>query len=367
MLPFNRDRIYKDSEEEKAVKRLLKDLQGNSIVMQLKPPRGITPEGNGNINITFDSGPDLGTDAVTCDSDGDGANDPDTVEAFFMRGAPVSYPDGESVCVKQGGNYLTLHHSGRVDPDEGRGTALFDQFTALNAQRVAQELLSHPKEPVDIRPIALAIAKGCVNANNLTDFAPQAALDAFERHHEMSFDELLEDTREQRGMLPKLKADLQAENLGGDPPFGLIRENDPEKKKPSAETITQQVFRRSKQNFELDKVTECRTDSKIDGCMIDRERKATPTFFETESTTIALFRFFLEPPKVDPTTGMEVDKSGVRVDTWSLSVLGRSQTYTFGDLFFIYINQISDQLRTDAGLDAGGAAGHMRPRTGRCQ
>jgi hypothetical protein len=351
MLPFNRDRIYENSEEEKAVKRLLEDLQGNSIVMELELPRNITRDGNGKITIKFDKfdGGPAGTDAVTCDSDGNGADDPDTVEAFFMRGAPVSYPGNESVCVKQGGNYLTLHHSGRVDPDEGRGTALFDQFTGLNAQRVAQELLRQTK-PVDIRPIALAIAKECVNANNLTDFAPQEALDAFLKYHQrvsqgkvQTFPDLINDTRERRESLPKKKADLQAENLGGAAPFGLIRENDPQKRDPNPETITQQVFRRSKQGFDLDKLTKCMIDGDTDGCMIDRE-----AYGDTEM--IALFRFFLEPPKVDPATGMEVAGSGVRVDTWSLSVVFRFPTYTFGDLFSmfgfmpIYTNQIISEL-----------------------
>jgi hypothetical protein len=310
--------------------------------MRLELPRGITRDGAGNITFTFDGGPDPGPDTVTCD------NEPDTVEAFFTRGPPVSYPGKESVCVKQGGRYLLLHHS-KNDPDEGRGVELFDNFTQYNARRVAQELLDHPKEPVDIRPIALAIAKKCVNADNLNAFAPQAALDAFERYHGvMSFDELLKDTRERRESLPQMKANLQAENLGGASPYGLIRENDPDKKQPDAETITQQVFRRSRQGFELDMLTECRIGGETDGCMIDREIyqriNEQGIIIEDQDKTIAFFRFFLEPPKVDPTTGMEVDDSRVRVDKWSLSVRERSETYTFGDLFFMYIDQITSAL-----------------------
>ena len=101
--------------------------------MRLELPRGI--DVNGNI-ITFDGGPDPGPGTVTCD------NESDTVEAFFTSGPPVSYPDGESVCVKQGGRYLLLHHS-KNDLDEGRGVELFDNFTQYNTRRVAQELLDH--------------------------------------------------------------------------------------------------------------------------------------------------------------------------------------------------------------------------------
>jgi hypothetical protein len=246
-----------------------------------------------------------------------------------MRGALVSYPGQESVCVKQGGQYLRLHHSGKGDAtDEGRGVALFDNFTRYNARRVAQELLDHPKEPVDIRPIALAIAMECVNADNLTNFAPQEALNEFANHHGMSFDALIEDTRERQESLPKEKADLQAENLGGSAPFGLIRENDRQKRDPTPETITQQVFRRSIEGFEPDKVTRCLFDDETDGCMIDRED------YDGQTEMIALFRFFLEPPK------KQVNESRVPVGTWSLSVLSRSRTYTFADLFSIYTNQI---------------------------
>jgi hypothetical protein len=78
-----------------------------------------------------------------------------------------------------------------------------------------------------------------------------------------------------------------------------------------------------------------------------------------DTEMIALFRFFLEPPK------MEVEESRVRVDKWSMSVvccggspLDRSRTYTFGDLFskslpfdslppiMSYIDQITTALTT---------------------
>lgn len=45
--------------------------------------------------------------------------------------------------------------------DEGRGVDLFDNLTPLNAKRIAQDLIEHPRTPVDVRPIALAVARGC--------------------------------------------------------------------------------------------------------------------------------------------------------------------------------------------------------------
>ena len=308
MLPFNRDRIYENSEEEAAIKRLLKEeLRDNPIVKQLELPKGITRNNNGDIIITFDR-EDRGTDTVDV--------------SYSFENNVLSYPGGEGpVPVRQGGRYLRLHHSAKGDStDEGRGVALFDNFTNYNARRVAQDLLDFPKQPVDIRFVSLAIARDCPNLVNHTNYAPQMFLDMFRDYHGMSFNDLIEDTRKRRQSLPQLKANLQAENLGGPDPFGLIRENG---RVPDPVTITQEVFRRSKESFAVDKLTEH---------MIDRET------YGDETTTIALFRFFLEP-------------LGVAVDRWSLSVLnrGRSQTYTFGDLFSRYTTQIESALENALG------------------
>ena len=326
MLPFNRDRIYENSEEAESVKRLLEELKDNPIVKKLELPKGITRDDDNNIKITFDK-EDLGG--------------PDVSVFFRSEGNHVTYPGPNepttgSISVDQGGTYLTLHHSNRDDPDEGRGTALFDNFTEFNRRRVAQELLDHiPKTP-DIRPVALAIARGCVNANNLSNFAAPSFLDMFERHHGKKFPELVNDTRTRRESLPQKKADLQALNLGGDnlacndqfpcENRGLIREN-PGGESPTPETITRQIALRSKEGFQLDKLTKF---------MIDRE--LTPSF-ETENTMIALFRFFLEP-------------LNVAVDKWSMSNATpgrkRNETYTFGDHFSAiaptYTSQIISEL-----------------------
>jgi hypothetical protein len=48
--------------------------------------------------------------------------------------------------------------------------------TTYNARRVAQELVDFPPNPVDIRPVALAIASDCLTAATLGKYAPKAAL-----------------------------------------------------------------------------------------------------------------------------------------------------------------------------------------------
>jgi hypothetical protein len=210
----------------------------------------------------------------------------------------------------------------------GRGVELFDNFSGYHASRVAQELLAFQNSPinpkdVDIRPIALAIADRCVNANNLGDFASETAQKAFLGFHKVSsFDELLMKTSEARHSLPPLKAHLQAENMRG-----LICANrgvPPEEmcaKPPTAEEITQPIALRSApQGFALDKLT---------GFMIDREDYR-------EDETIALFRFFLEP-------------WGVQVGHWSMGAMSGSTRYNFADVFSAlitppYRREIRDRL-----------------------
>jgi hypothetical protein len=66
------------------------------------------------------------------------------------------------------------------------------------------------------------------------------------------------------------------------------------------------------------------------GFMIDIEQYDESTN-PGVNTKIALFRFFLEP-------------LGVPVDKWSMSVRGRSRTYTFADVFSTYTNPIRCEL-----------------------
>jgi cysteine-rich repeat protein len=228
---------------------------------------------------------------------------------------PAMNPDCKQVTdVMQGGAYLTLHHSRNLASDEGRGVALFDQFSGYNARRVAQELIDFLNDPivnprkVDIRPIALAIADRCVTAANLSDFASDTAQAAFRRFHNVSsFDELVTKTNEARHSLPQRKANLQGQNLKG-----LIEAEDLNPILPTPENITREIARRSQEGFPLDTLTKF---------MIDREDYG-------ENTTIALFRFFLEPWRT-----VQVLCEASWVQTWSMGVICRSETYTFADVF----------------------------------
>jgi len=368
MLPFNRDRVYvhtppeEEFAEEKAIKRVFRSVGNDPVAGQLPLPDGITCNGKaGNISICYDK-----TGTLPIQITPGGTPDPvgNVDVAFDVDKNLPSYPGPfVDLTVTQGGNYLVLGPGPGTDADEGRGVALFDQLTLLNAKRVAQELLDHDRSVVDIRPVALAIAKGCTDPSPEDDqqrYAPQDVLATLREYHEKSkivtdllkvnnrfeetdkhiegFSDLVVDTGNRRASLPRAKANLQVRNVRG-----LMEANGDE---PTIEAITQEVFRRSPQVFRPDKVTECTYPDPRggDGCIVDREfdgvdGPGTRTF---SNTKIALFRFFLEPSKV-------------RVGRWSMSVKDRSLTYTFGDQLGggidKYLKEIKETLKAALGTE----------------
>jgi hypothetical protein len=343
-LPFNRDRIYENSEEEEAIERILTNLTDHPIVRHLGYPPGLVedPPGTGSWIVQWDDCNQLPAPQWCKTDTGTG-----TVDVAYGSdpNGDLIYPGPQAVSVKQGGRYLRVTHSGKFgqDPstDEGPAVALFDSFTDYNALRVAQELVDFPTAPVDIRPVALAILSrdaatgdACLpdgNRDTLRKFASKKALRklrAYQRRRDpgiRSFADLLADTRARMERLPKLKADQQAKNMAG-----LIEANGGA---ATPEEITGDIARRSRQMFKLDALT---------GFMVDRELYED----NAETLRIALLRYFLEPV-------------GVAVETWSMSVqsdlepAGRNATYTFGDLFTSkYVPPLQDKLKASLGMSA---------------
>ena len=219
-LPYNRDRIYLGTTptvEQKAMQRLLKTLAADPVTSQLDLPAGITRDCRGDITIM----PDPVADGAPATIGNDANNGVVAVAYDEDAGGNVTYP-GKAVPlnVTQGGKYLTMHSSSKtIISDEGRGVALFDNLSALNSRRVAQELADKfdkevdgagkAVQVVDIRPVALAIAGGgtdgpCkLDGTNLGDYAPQAALDAFLAYQGVkTFAALYADTLTRRQSLP---------------------------------------------------------------------------------------------------------------------------------------------------------------------
>lgn len=172
ILPFNRDRIYKGSQEEEAFIRLLDHLVNDPIIKQLKllEGEGVTRDRNGLTTIKpdgVDSHDAEGAEKTVSYVEKPVSEMDKRLVPEYTGCFPTSGANCKSLPFTRGGDFLTLHHSKKGSTsDEGRGVALFDNFSGFNAQRVAQELLVHPRDPMkeeaDIRPIALAIAENCV-------------------------------------------------------------------------------------------------------------------------------------------------------------------------------------------------------------
>lgn len=316
MVPFNRDRIYQSTVEAAAIRSLLnpwnKPDSFRTVVEQLNLPPGAARRSgglfDGILTYPFDAPPE----AVLIE--------PATDPALATENVTYFDPPAPATAVPQGGGFLTVHHTAIPGSDEGRGVRLFDKLTAFNAKRIAKQLIDHPRLPVDARPIALAIMKDCVTEADLAvdgRFVTAAQRAFFESRNGMNFAAVRLDTADRRHSLPRRKADLQRLNLLG--PDGLIEtygSGTNPSKDASVARIRKEVFRRPQEGFPLDTVTPL---------MIDRET------YGALDTKLALFRFFLEP-------------LGVPVDKWSMSVRGRSRTYTFADLFNTYVTEIRTQL-----------------------
>jgi hypothetical protein len=362
-MPFNRDRIYygsadRQSIEWSAMKALLKASVADPILAQLNLPPGMTRDGAGNVTIPFDLPGIDSPDENPPEGSYPNVNFPDLLYAAV--GVAPTYPGLLSQGVAQGGPFFLMRSSfstgdpappavqytlpsgdpgtvqiGPTDPvgDGGRAVAMFDHFSAFNARRIAQELADswNPlnglgQTQVDIRPVALAIAMGCVgdpaDRTNLEAFSSQDAVNALLNFFEMDNSvELYDDTTTRQESLPQMKANQQSPN-----DYNLLVEYGAG---ASDGAINDEVARRSQQGrpvqFPLDKITKF---------MIDRE-------VYTDTKPITLFRFFLEPV-------------GVKVIRWDMSVFGRdltgkrldhTGTYTFADKFTnTYIQPIIEAL-----------------------
>src|SRR5262249_46016262 len=120
--------------------------------------------------------------------------------------------------------------------------------------------------------------------------------------------------------LPRRKADIQKFNFVrtndpyiflGETENGLIQQYGGPNPDTSLNRVRREVFRRPLLELGF------RDSTAMGGIYVDRE------LYSQNTTTVALFRYFLEP-------------LGVSVDKWSMNVRGRSRAYTFADVFGSY-------------------------------
>lgn len=369
MMPLNRDRIYKGSVEAAAFRWLFNlwnwraNTAAREIVeqLELQPAFGTLP--NGQIDPTprvvptrdsikrMDGGEFDGHIVFGFDSSALVLKEPPIVgdeppiDTNYQFNGTNSGPTTQ---VQRGGEFVFLHHTSDVEGTdvaiEGRGVQLFDTLGGLdgqfNALRVIDEVVHHKvatgNVDIDVRPIALAITKGLITIDSASDSVvgtTPLTVDQsfFTSRNGLGINAIFTDTRTRAESVPRRKIDIQKFNLTRSndaytvAPFnyqGLIEQFGSLTASVSTvdlTTLRQEVFRRP-----LDLGVNPGGD-KVTGFFVDRED------YNTNIEQVALFRYFLEP-------------LGVPVDKWSMGVRGRSRTYSFADVFGVYINAFTGQL-----------------------
>ncbi len=349
LLPFNRDRIYQGSLEETAFRNLLNlwnwrgsasNDRSRKILEQLALQPSTVGSGTHAITRNLANVTDAGHLTLTFNSRAGQQFQDSTTYSFGASPVPSS-------AMTRDGSFLTLQVANSTNTDEGRATQLFDLLGGLdgdlNAQRVADELIDHRfatgSVPVDVRPMALAIAKGCIVYDSGTQQAKSTAASAlavdtaFFDARSDTLSTLVADTRSREESLPDRKARIQRVNLDrtgdiylatGSTTPGLIAAHEPLPIDTSIQRIRQDVFKRP-----VDAGGGAVT---VDGKYVDRENYNLSPLYNAE--IVSLYRYFLEP-------------LGVPVDSWSMSVRGRSRTYTFADVLSGYQSRLRIDLQAD--------------------
>lgn len=361
LMPFNRDRIFQGSVEAAAFRKIFNlwtwwsnDAVRAIIEQLVLQPTGVSATNqitrrvggaaDGNIEFSFD---------VTFPLVSGKEPLPSSTAATVTTGYAFGGTDPSTTTVTRGGSFVRLNNSASPGDIEGRGVDFFDLLGGLdgnlNAQRIADELLNHRFATgtfaIDVRPIALAIARGLVvrSGNTVIDNVATANLSVslpfFDARNGVNLSTLATDTRTRAENLTRRKADIQKKNLDrsvdeylAGAANGLIQQYGAATEihtRPAPATIMdgirQEVFRRR-----IDEGGSGDT-TVLGGIYNDREQHS----FNTEK--LALFRYFLEP-------------LGVSVDKWSMGVRGRSRTYTFADVFDdTYIPHFRSELSSSLG------------------
>jgi List-Bact-rpt repeat protein len=361
-MPFNRDRIYQGSVEAAAFRALLNpwtyetDPAVRAVLEQLEPQPPGVPAGDlitrtvggpndGHINFPFDASPPVLIEPSPSPT-ASPSPDPAVTPNYSFNHLPGT---GVGSNVVRGGSHVTLHHSVTPTNEEGRAVQFFDLLGgadgSLNQLRIGNELASQRfatgSIPLDARPVALAIAKGCYTRDiTANDVLPRLAggVAFFSSRHGLpagqGINEIFANTRERTRTVPRRKADIEKFNLDRtlDPYLdvtadqtGLIQRygaSTAQGTPTNVERIRQDVFRRP-----ID--TPSPDTSEIGGFYVDREE------YSVNTEQLALFRYFLEP-------------LGVSVDKWSMGVRGRSRNYAFADVFTLgaYLPNMISELET---------------------
>jgi hypothetical protein len=351
MMPFNRDRIYKGSLEAASFRKIFNlwtwstrpGIRAVIEQLELQPSTVTVPATD--VITRQEGGPDDGHILFAFDGGSIGTTEPSPAGTAT---ASINYsfdglPGTSGTTVQRGGDYVMLHHSSPpVADQEGRGVDLFDRLGGLdddlNAQRIADELNDHRFATgsfgIDVRPVAVAISKGCLTLANVSTKITFDSTFFDARHGGLTLAQLRNDTDARSKIFPRRKADIQKINLDrtGDPYVvlpenGLIQQYGAGTSASTSTAISrlrQEVFRRPIESG----FGNADQTGVMGGLYVDRES------YNPNTEKLALFRYFLEP-------------LGVSVDKWSMGVRGRSRSYTFADVFGDYLSRITADLEAD--------------------
>ncbi len=292
-LPFNSDRIFQDSEEEKLYRHVLFSLRNDPRFGQLEPIKGVT---------VTDSGTEL---------------------AFPWKEKIAAYVTPQGYTIERGGNALLLEHSqAAAVSGDGQATALFDQITKLNAKKVVAELKAHADYP-KFKYALQASLYGCMkNAEAYAQFFPESVFKESADYHGMGPVDLMADTRRRGESISQVKLELLEQNLRA-----VIEAN----AQIASETLSEETIKRRlyREIYRRNPVT-------LNVFPVDANTGLNVTEGLYFSPMISAWRFILEP-------------RGIQMKKWSLSASERSLTYTFSDQIGVYQTPMQATLVKDVG------------------
>jgi hypothetical protein len=369
MLPFNRDKIFPGSVEAASLRKLLNPWTWRNDTLSRQIMEQLALQSNGPGELPVYPASDVFTRLEGGTNDGllQYAFDAGvvTTEPAPVGGVtgPINYAFNGLPGAGVGTNInrdpttpVRLHAFATPSSDEGRGVQLFDLIAGadgnFNQTRIGNELANHRfatgSVALDARPLALAINKGCIVTDGAGNISTTGGAPVFTgnlawfnaRHGGNSLATLIGDTGTRRADLPRRKADIEKFNLNRDgdlylldtdmvPDVDLISEygaNTSFGTSTSLARLRQEIFRRPTAGFAGD------TSIMGGGFYVDRE------IYGSTTNKLALFRYLLEP-------------LGVSVDKWSISVRGRSRSYTFADVFGTYTGPITSELEASLTSD----------------
>lgn len=293
MLPFNKDKIYAASTEEKMWRKIFSNLSDDPRFHELPLPQGMEWAKDGTSKVK-------------------------ELKISYNFNEPVvdfKLPDG--TMVKRGGESFLVKHEKKTG-EEGRGTGLFDFSTQLNAVKVAKEVETSPRFAQFKFALAAVLSSCQFNDEALQRFFPKTVLEQKKAFFQgLTLKQLEEKTLDVRKDFHSKKEELSKQYL----------------KEMILDLAEGEGVTYTPEELERKILTE----------IVRRPQKGGGVFITDveaygDTGLIAKLRYILEPDSVS-------------MSKWSLSDRSNSETFTFGDLFGTYSGRL--QVLASANVPQG--------------